>query len=142
MWIVVGTTFKNQCVSRYWEEVEACPLIEVLVRDMEISTPGREISQHNTDVDRARKSASTKTTHGLRRDLREIYRRNNSRLPNPHTSNKSSQENLPYSPTICQEKDDTDSPHNAQLASSPESSNSITEDECTAMCQTIVNGRV
>ena len=99
--------------------------------DMKLTSPRSKVCKHDTDVDRAREGASTKTTNGFWRDPRMIDWSDDGGLANTEPSNEASCVDLSDTASICEEDDDPKDPQKAQLSSCPETANPITEEKGT-----------
>lgn len=109
------------------------PLIRSASLNMKFTSPRSEIRKHNSDIHRSGESASAKTSNRFWRDFGQVDGSYHSCLADAETSDKSPGVDLAKSSPICKEYDDTENPEGAQLSSSPETSNTIAEDESPSM---------
>ena len=117
------------------------------ITEVEFTAIVGEVCEHNTEINKASKDASTKTTNGcgsLRclafwcwsqqgqtHDFSKIYWGYDDGLTNTETGNEATGVDGPNAATVTHENGNSDDPKNTKLTSGPETTNAIADQEGT-----------
>lgn len=108
-----------------WDDPALCG-VEV---EVERRTPGCEIGQHDTNVDCAGEDTSAETTDRLGGNLGDVDRSNDGGFANTDAGNETPRVDLAETSIVGEEDDNTEDPEDAQLTSSPETTDSVGDQE-------------
>lgn len=87
----------------------------------------------NSQVHSASKHTSAETTDGSRGDFRKVYRTDDTSLSNTKTSNEATSIDGTHVAVISNKDGDTEDPETAELAGSPDTTDTITNEESTVI---------
>jgi hypothetical protein len=87
----------------------------------------------NLQVDSTSKHTSTETTDGSGGNFRKVNGTDDASLSNTKTSNKATSVDSSHVAVVSNKDGDSQNPKNAELASSPNTTDTITNDESTVI---------
>lgn len=87
----------------------------------------------NSQIHSTSKHTSTETTDGSRGDFRKVYGTDDTSLSNTKTSNEATSVDGTHVAIVSNKDGDTENPETAELASSPDTTDTITNDESTVI---------
>lgn len=87
----------------------------------------------NLQVHGTSKHTSTETTDRSRGDFRKVYRTDDTSLSNTKTSNEATSVDGIHVAIVSNKDGDTENPETAELASSPDTADTITDKESTVI---------
>ena len=102
-----------------------------LVLASESEETGNNKRSMNSQVHSTSKHTSTETTDGSGGDFRKVYGTDDASLSNTKTSNKATSVYGTHVAIVSNKDSDAENPETAELASSPNTADTITNDEST-----------
>jgi hypothetical protein len=111
--------------------LEAYPLCVGGFPDIHRSAIVCKVGKDYTEVDKSSENTSAKTANGCRGDLSEIDRCHDNGLANAQACDKPPRIYGAEVTAVAHEDSDANNPQNTQLASGPETTNTIADDEGT-----------
>ena len=94
---------------------------------------GKKKKRINLQVHSTSKHASTETPNGSGGNFRKVDRADDASLSNTKPSNKATSIDCSHVPVVSNEDGNSKNPENAELTSSPNTTDTITNDESTVI---------
>lgn len=99
---------------------------------MQFASPRCKVCKHDPNVHSTRKGTCAETSNRLWCDFGQIDGSNDGCLADAKSSNETARIHLTESTTIRKKDDNAEDPEEAELPCSPETTDTITKDECSS----------